>query len=36
MIGCPYLFDKIEVFEATTTNYHENGRNFKVRFVGLN
>lgn len=36
MNGCTYLYDKIELFEATTTGYNENGRNFLVRFVGIN
>ena len=36
MNGCRYLYDKIEVFEATTTIYNQNGRNFLVRFVDIN
>jgi hypothetical protein len=29
MNGCNYLYDKIDVFEASNTlGYHENGRNF--------
>ena len=36
MIGCPFLYDKIQVFEANNVSYFENGRNFMVRFVGIN
>ena len=36
MNGCTYLMDKLEVFEASTTAYMENGRNIMVRFVGVN
>jgi hypothetical protein len=36
MIGCPFLYDKIQVFEANNVSYFENGRNFIVRFVGIN
>ena len=36
MIGCYYLYDKIQVFDGSTVGYYENGRKFSVRFVGLN
>ena len=36
MLGCPYLYDKIEAFDAQTALQYDNGRNFQVRFVGIN
>ena len=33
MIGCYYLYDKIQVYEASLSGYNQNGRNLSVRFA---
>jgi len=36
MIGCNYLYEKIQVFDTSMVGYNQNGRNISVRFVGIN
>ena len=36
MIGCYYLYDKIQVYEESLNGFNQNGRNLSVRFVGIN